>query len=460
MADVRILLTDKAIARLPAPKEGWYLARDAELKGFFVVVGKRKRTFTVQGDLRQGGKRASSIRVAIGDAGEISTRKARATAKDYLAQISRGQHPTAEKRGLGADQPAATESHGTPPSGGITLRQAWERYRDAHMVRKGRSGRTIESYRDHVERIFKEWLDLPLQELGVDPAKVVTKHDEITTENGPYIANGRMRTLRAIYNHARRANKSLPADNPVNAIDWNGEKRRDTGMGTSDLKGWFAELAALDNPIRREFHLLTLLSGCRPTALQEIQPSHVNFRRRMVHIPKPKGGAKRAFDIPLSREMILCLVRAIRFGWQLYPSQAADWIFPADSASGHLVEQKEDRATLSKWGNDLRQSFRTIATAAGVSEFDAKLLMNHAIPGVNAGYITRHKLLEDHLRRQQQAISSAVFAVLVGLPVKSLTIRDWLDRGAVRRVLREAKLDQSDSNECPAAIEPRRGVAT
>jgi hypothetical protein len=45
-------------------------------------------------------------------------------------------------------------------------------------------------------------------------------------------------------------------------------------------------------------------------------------------------------------------------------------------------EQKEDRATLSKWGNDLRQSFRTIATAAGVSEFDAKLLMNHAIPGV------------------------------------------------------------------------------
>ena len=164
----------------------------------------------------------------------------------------------------------------------------------------------------------------------------------------PYIANGSMRTLRAIYNHARKANKSLPADNPANAIDWNGEKRRDTGMGASDLKGWFAELAALDNPIRREFHLFTLLSGCRPTALQEIQPSHVNFRRRMVHIPRPKGGAKRAFDIPLSREMILCLVRAIRFGRKMYPSQAADWIFPADRASGHLVEQKEDRARLSK----------------------------------------------------------------------------------------------------------------
>ena len=94
------------------------------------------------------------------------------------------------------------------------------------MVRKGRSGRTIESYRDHVERIFKEWFDSPLQELGLDPAKVVNKHDDITKKNGPYIANGSMRTLRAIYNHARKANKSLPADNPVNAIDWNGKASR------------------------------------------------------------------------------------------------------------------------------------------------------------------------------------------------------------------------------------------
>jgi hypothetical protein len=237
MADVRILLTDKAIARLPTPKDGWYLARDTELKGFFVVVGKRKRTFTVQGDLRQRGKRASSIRVAIGDTSEISTRTARATAKDYLAQISRGQHPKAENRGSGAGKIAAPEGEAATLSGGITLRQAWERYRDAHLVRKGRSELTIESYRDHVERIFIEWLDAPLQELGLDPAKVVTKHDDITKENGPYIANGSMRTLRAIYNHARKANKSLPADNPVNAIDWNGGEASRHGDGDQRPEG-------------------------------------------------------------------------------------------------------------------------------------------------------------------------------------------------------------------------------
>ncbi|MEH2540690.1 hypothetical protein V1278_006292 [Bradyrhizobium sp. AZCC 1577] len=98
MNDIRVPLSDKSIAQLPTPKDGWYLARDTELKGFFVVVGKRKRTFTVQGDLRQGGKRASSIRVSIGDTRELTTRAARAIAKEYLAQISRGQHPKTAKQ--------------------------------------------------------------------------------------------------------------------------------------------------------------------------------------------------------------------------------------------------------------------------------------------------------------------------------------------------------------------------
>jgi len=115
---------------------------------------------------------------------------------------------------------------------------------------------------------------------------------------------------------------------------------------------------------------------------------------------------------PFTPALDICLIRAIRLGRQMYPVQALEWIFRADSESGHLAETKKDREILSKWGNALRQTFRTIATAAGVSEIDAKLLMNPAIPSVNAGYITRHKLLENHLRRQQQAISSAVFTAL------------------------------------------------
>lgn len=84
----------------------------------------------------------------------------------------------------------------------MTLRQAWERYRVSHMERKGRSEGTIDGYEDHVERLFFDWLDTPLGDLGEDPGLVADRHDKITRENGPGIANGAMRTLRAIYNHA------------------------------------------------------------------------------------------------------------------------------------------------------------------------------------------------------------------------------------------------------------------
>jgi hypothetical protein len=138
------------------------------------------------------------------------------------------------------------------------------------------------------------------------------------------------------------------------------------------------------------------------------------------------------------------LISRYRAKWLCVSYEQLAWVFPADSASGHLAETKEDRDELSKWGNDLRQTFRTIATAAGVSEIDAKLLMNHSIPGVNAGYITRHKLLEDHLRYQQQAISSAVFAALGTSVAINQSLRAWLGRGEARRATLTAQTEPAE----------------
>lgn len=76
--------------------------------------------------------------------------------------------------------------------------------------------------------------------------------------------------------------------------------------------------------------------------------------------------------------------------------------------SGHLAEHKEDRGDLSKWGNELRQTYRTLAQAAGIPQLDIHLLMNHSLPGVNAGYITRDGLLGDHLRKQQERITKVI----------------------------------------------------
>jgi hypothetical protein len=438
MSDLKATLNDKMIDRLaPAGKGEQYVVTDTELKGFFLKVGVRAKTFMVRGEFWRDGKRETK-KVVVGTAGEITTRDARVLAKAALAKIAKGEY---------AEEKKAADA---TPTADITLRQAWDRYK-VFLTRKNRSDGTIKGYGDHVERYLKDWLDKPLKELGDNPALVSKRHDDLTESAGPYAANGCMRTLRAIYNHARRSVRGLPPENPTMAVDWNEENRRDVAMGDMDLPGWFVEAGRMRNPIRREFHLFTLLSGSRPTALKVAKISDLSFRNRNLHIPAPKGGGKKAFDIPLSREMIRCLVRAIRANRMLHPEAAETWIFAADSDEGHIIEQKEDRkTTLSKWGNDLRHTYRTVGQAAGLSSVDMHLLMNHSLKkDVNTGYITRSKL-HDHLRASQQTLSD--FITKAGTPpLKAGAKRERIWPRLPSRFIGDDMLD-------PIPPDPREGV--
>lgn len=79
-----------------------------------------------------------------------------------------------------------------------------------------------------------------------------------------------------------------------------------------------------------------------------------------------------------------------------------------------MEEHKEKRTVLSHWGNDLPQTFRTLGQAAEISEVDMHLLMNHSLPGVNSGYITRSKLMRDHLRSAQEKLSVFILGGVLG----------------------------------------------
>lgn len=199
-------------------------------------------------------------------------------------------------------------------------------------------------------------------------------------------------------------------------------------MGVADLPAWFEQLATIPNPTRREFHLFLLLSGSRPEVMKSVRISDLDLRERVLHLAKPKGGEAKALDIPLSRAMMECIFRLRRIGPIIYPESGRTWLFPSDAPSGHLVEHREDRAALSHWGSDLRQTYRTIGQVAEVSEVDMHLLMNHSLSGVNAGYITRSKLMRDHLRGQQEKLSRLILGRVVGRGRKpSDELSRWLN---------------------------------
>lgn len=382
---------------------------DSKISGFFVIVGKKTKSFAIQADLRQNKKRLKTIRRTIGRFGEITTRRARLIASQDLLSISQGIIPPHRDR-FGTPRTAFYQAPSTDRiiKNTVTLRQAWEKYRTNHMERKNRSPNTIRSYHNYINNNVSDWLDRPLSSFVNSTEEVVDRYNYMIEHNGIATANNVMRVFRAVYRYASdKLDRSLPEKHPVTAIDFYEMKRRNTAMGPDDLKKWNKQRKALNSLIRREFHLFTLLSGHRPDALKKSKRGHLSILKGTLHIPEPKGGAERAFDIPLSRPMRRCLIRAIKFGEQNFPN--SEWIFPAhNSKSGHLSSQNEDRATLSHWGNDLRQTYRTMAEYAEVTELQIKILMNHKIDrDVNAGYITVSKL-HKKLMEAQTAISGEV----------------------------------------------------
>jgi integrase len=173
--------------------------------------------------------------------------------------------------------------------------------------------------------------------------------------SGKYAANGCMRFARAVWNFAKNELETpgLPDRNPFRSSKlYHKERARETGMGAGDLANWWTEVQALSNPIRRELHLFTLLSGLRRADVLTARWDHLDKKRKALRIPSPKGGADRAFDLPLSIPMLRCLERVKEAGRTFFPEQSRTWIFPA--SGGHVAEVKEEgKLKLSHTGHAL-----------------------------------------------------------------------------------------------------------
>ena len=71
MADQSMEISDKAIGRLPYAESGQFKVLDTELKGFVVVIGRRKKTFAAQGAFWRDGVREFAARKKIGEFGAV-----------------------------------------------------------------------------------------------------------------------------------------------------------------------------------------------------------------------------------------------------------------------------------------------------------------------------------------------------------------------------------------------------
>jgi hypothetical protein len=289
-------VTDQLVRRLPFTARGQAKVRDEECKGLLLVIGMDTKTFSAKVERVIDGFREygyASFGSFDPDASDhVGVKDARKAAAKWIADYKNGAKVAAKR-------------------GGTTLKEAWARYK-ARLEAKGRSPTTIEWYREYIEDgPLKEWLDTQL--VSITPERAAALHTRATRKHGPYRANGAMRTLRAVYNYAKlKVDRALPQIDVTMLVEWNAEKRRNTGMGLGRLPAWGRQLAALENPVRREFHLLCLLSGSRPDALSKGEWGHVSVARRVFTCRRQRGAMSgpSTFPFPGQCSTALCALAA------------------------------------------------------------------------------------------------------------------------------------------------------
>lgn len=376
-----IKLTQSAVKGLPFvqpdDKKRQHLYFDTDLKGLGVCVGAKSKTFFVQRDIN-----GKTVRTSIGRYGVYTVEQAREEARELLMKMGKGINPNREEK----------------PAASVTFGDAL----DLHLKsNKKRSERTLKDYRYLADQYLSDWLKKPLKEITRKDCR--ERHHKIGEKNGPYVANSAFRVFRAAYNHALKIHDELGV-NPTIAVDWFPEERRKAAIPSADLTAWYKEVTAMTNNIRRDYLRFVLFTGLRRESAAVVRWEHIDWEKKALLIPRPKGGETRAFLLPLSDFLIDLLKERQKCEQAKTFFPGSPWVFPAESKSGHIAEPKE-KLGVKFTVHGLRNTFITVAESLDISPYAIKMLVNHSLPDkqdVTAGYISPEL---DRLRAPMQEIS-------------------------------------------------------
>lgn len=386
---------------------------DTELRGFGLCVGARAKTFFVRRTVA-----GRDMRVAIDRYGVLTVEEARNKARKLLEKMRDGIDPVRERRSKEAR--------------GITLGQAWEMYQET-LDSKGRAAKTKDDYGKSLRIYLKDWLERPLAD--ITRADVRSRHKAIAAEvaSGTYAVKGKrgkprqrsdrtgltsanhaLRVFRAIYNRALRQHPELPA-NPCINIDWFKSERKRSAIPSMKLGDWYEAVGRIANPVRRDYLLFVLFTGQRRQSAATARWGDVDFKNKVLHVPRPKGG--HAFNLPLT-DYLLDLLRSRQTENEELAKAGSlpadtEWIFPAFSTEGHIAEPREKVEGVPFTIHDLRRTFITVAESLDISPYAIKALVNHRQPDgdVTAGYVA-HDV--ERLRDPMQQVTNRLLFLVRG----------------------------------------------
>lgn len=353
---VRVKMTTASVAKhLVAPDDPRRptMIYDTELSGFGAYrASARPGSYFIHYRVNRQQRKKVIARV-----NEINVADARDEAARIKLAARQGTDLLAERK-LEADQAK-------------TLGEAYAEYLEL-LKRRNASPRTFEGYEMNWRLCLSAHSSKPLR--SISKADLRHWHSK-WGQRGATTANHVARLFRAVYNHALKTTDGLPP-NPEIAVDYFPEKKSRKRLEWEDLPDWLGKVRVLDNPTRRCFWRFLLYTGLRRSDACSVRWDDIEGD--WLHRPCPKGGEDFAFDLPLSQKLHEIIRESRRVRDVMFPN--SPYVFPANSASGHLSAPKE-KAFLEITPHMLRRSFATACVEAGLDPYTTKRLLNHRVSG-------------------------------------------------------------------------------
>lgn len=347
-------LTDTLLRKIERPTEGVLRFWDTEIKGFVAHV--QKTTTTLYYD-------RNNQRHLIGRYPTVTMPQARETARELDYRLRRGY--------------AKLLTQSNP-----YLSELLDQYCERPKLRSEK----WKTFVRHAIEVDLKWSKRRVSD--ITPTMCRDMHKRLL-KRGPAAANQIIQALNTVWNYARKQDPSLP-EAPTAGMEWYPEAKS-LNAPIRDLPAWHAEVQKIENKTHRTAYIFSLFTGLRRSELEALEWSQIDDA---IHLPMTKSG--REFWLPLV-ELHHEILEPVR-------DLDKQWVFPADSKSGHIVAWDHDHVPGTL--HSLRHTFATVAVEAGIPEEVVGRLLNHASKTITGQRYVRPNL--DFMRSAMQIATDEI----------------------------------------------------
>jgi len=263
-------------------------------------------------------------RILLGQHPDVKVPQARKLASVKKGEIAGGKNPQDDKRKIREEM-----------TFGELFHQYMERYSKRHKKSWAYDLR-------EVDRFLSHWYKRKISKIKKQDIQKL--HDQISINNGLYQANRILERVKAIYN--KGIEWGYEGANPAQGIKKFKEKARDRFVQPNEMPFLMNALEGDENKSAKDYILISLMTGARKSNILSMRWEDIQWEQAKWRIPETKNGE--SLNVPL-------IPQAIEILKKLKQKTNKDWVFPADSSTGHMADPKKTwerirrRATLDIW---------------------------------------------------------------------------------------------------------------